>query len=357
MGLGATCGCDGRRPLCDCSAARAAQQPTREPAGEGSRCAGVLLVEVQSRAADALASSTATDEATTKGVFEIVRLRRRSLLALVMALGAAVVVLPAVAGSETGPTVKAEDAGVYGEAHRWSPEQTRIAPAEAVAFANGSTTIPHGIVWTSSVAPVCEASVPVGSGNFKTNWSGSCTFAQSGEYAFYCSYHGPIMHGTVIVASTGTTTTTTSTQPTTPGAATGSPPLSGSGPSTAPAGAPASPLLGSAATAVKLASSQRGSQVRGSVTVSQAGAGGRLEVDLLAKSSSLAVAGHSKRSRVGRIVRSALQPGSVRFTVILNARAKHALRGHRRLALQVQIRLTPAHGSAVTVTRSVLLHA
>jgi plastocyanin len=279
------------------------------------------------------------------------------LLALVMALGAAVVVLPAVAGSETAPTVKAEDGGVYGEAHRWSPEQSRIAPAGAVAFVNGSTTVTHGIVWTSSVVPVCEASVPVGSGNFKTNWSGSCTFAQSGEYAFYCSYHGPIMHGTVIVASTGTTTTTTSTQPTTPGAATGSPPLSGSGPSTAPAGAPASPLLGSAATAVKLASRQRGSQVRGSVTVSQAGAGGRLEVDLLAKSSSLAVAGHSKRSRVGRIVRSALQPGSVRFTVILNARAKHALRGHRRLALQVQIRLTPAHGSAVTVTRSVLLHA
>jgi plastocyanin len=318
-----------------------------------------LLVEVQSRTADALASSTATEEATTKGGFEIVRLRRRLLSALVMALGAAVVVLPAVAGSETGPTVKAEDGGVYGEAHRWSPEQTRIAPAGAVTFVNGSTTVPHGIVWTSSVVPVCEASVPVGSGNFKTSWSGSCTFAQSGEYAFYCSYHGPSMHGTVIVASTGTTptTTTTSTQPMTPGAPTGSPPAGESGPSTAPAGALGSPLLGSVATAVKLASSQRGSQVRGSVTVSQAGAGGRLEVDLLARSSSLAAARHSKRSRVGRIVRSALQPGSVRFTVILNATAKHALRSRRRLALQVQIRLTPAHGSAVTVTRSVLLHA
>jgi hypothetical protein len=107
---------------------------------------------------------------------------------------------------------------------------------------------------------------------------------------------------------------------------------------------------------VKLASTQHSSSVRGTVDISQAGGGGRLEVTLLATATSLAKAGHSSKVRVGRFLRSSLQAGVVSFTVPLTAKAKSALRAHKRLALTVQIVLTPTHGAAVTVTKSVVLH-
>jgi hypothetical protein len=95
--------------------------------------------------------------------------------------------------------------------------------------------------------------------------------------------------------------------------------------------------------------------VHGAVEVAQAG--GRLEVDLLAGNASLAKAKHPSRVRVGRVIRSSLQAGAVSFAVPLTAKAKSALRRHRRLALTVQIVLTPVHGAALTITRSVVLHA
>ena len=61
--------------------------------------------------------------------------------------------------------------------------------------------------------------------------------------------------------------------------------------------------------------------------------------------------------RVGGLVRSSLQAGSVSFSVPLSANDKAALRRHRRLALTVKITLTPQHGAAVTVTRDVVVHA
>jgi len=106
-----------------------------------------------------------------------------------------------------------------------------------------------------------------------------------------------------------------------------------------------------------LASRQRGSTVRGSIKVSQADSGGQLEVDLLAASASLAKAKHSGRVRVGRLVRSSLKAGSVSFAVALSAKGRASLRRRRRLALTVQVVLTPLHGAPVTVSRPVVLHA
>jgi hypothetical protein len=98
--------------------------------------------------------------------------------------------------------------------------------------------------------------------------------------------------------------------------------------------------------------------VGGSVEVSQSGAGGRLEVDLIANSASLAKVRHKKPPAVvGRLVRTSLSAGKVSFSVSLNAKAKSALRRHHKLALSVQIVLTPLHGAAVTITRSIVLHA
>jgi hypothetical protein len=108
-------------------------------------------------------------------------------------------------------------------------------------------------------------------------------------------------------------------------------------------------------TAASVAARQHGRSVRGSLVVSPAGAGGRLEVALLARGASLANVGRPPQVRVGRLVRASLRAGKVSFTVPISAKAKHALRLHRRLALTVAIVLTPAQGAAVTVTRSVVL--
>jgi plastocyanin len=104
---------------------------------------------------------------------------------------------------------------------------------------------------------------------------------------------------------------------------------------------------------------RHGSSLRGLLEVAQAGAGGRLEVDLIAKTASLAKANRSgsASTRVGRFVRTSIPPGKVSFLVALTARGKSALRRHRRLGLTVKITLTPTHGAAASMTRSVVLHA
>jgi hypothetical protein len=97
--------------------------------------------------------------------------------------------------------------------------------------------------------------------------------------------------------------------------------------------------------------------VHGSIKVSQAGSGGRLEVGLFAAGASLAKAGHPTQVRIGRLLRSSLKAGNVPFSVPLTAKGKAALRRHRRLALTAKITLTPLHGAAVTITRGIVVHA
>jgi plastocyanin len=289
---------------------------------------------------------------------EVVMFRRRLVMALLAVLGAAVVVLPTVAGSEASPTIKAVNSpgGYYGESHSWSPAEVTVSAGGVVTLAN-PTAVEHGVKWISGPeTPSCSAGIPVGTTAAAkgANWSGTCAFAKPGVYTFYCTVHGPEMTGTITVSPAGTVTTTT-TQPSSQGGgstttttttANGSAPAAGSG---------GSPLAGSAATAIRLAGNQRGKAVHGSVKVSQAGAGDRLEVDLLAANATLASSPHSTAVEVGRIVRTSLRPGTVHFTVPLNAKAKRALRAHRRLAVTVRIVLTPTAGSALTITRSVLL--
>lgn len=93
--------------------------------------------------------------------------------------------------------------------------------------------------------------------------------------------------------------------------------------------------------------------------VSQAGAGGKLEIDLIASSASLAKARHKKSASavIGRFVRSSVPAGKVSFSVALNARGKSALRRRHRLALTVKITLTPVSGSADVVTKSIVVRA
>ena len=272
------------------------------------------------------------------------RLRRRHL-PLVAVLGVATAVLPAIASSETSQTVTAENigGGFYGEEHRWAPPQVTVNAGGGVTFSN-PTEVKHGIHWINPPStPTCDSSVPVGTTETAagTKWSGTCTFAQSGAYTYYCTVHGAAMSGTITVNPDGTTTTTTTTGTAPTGTTTAPPPEAPSG----------SPLVGEPS----LRSSQHGTSVRGSLDISRAGAGDRLEVDLFASSASLATK-RSTRVRVGRFVRGSAPAGRQSFAVTLNARARRALKRHRRLALTVKIVLAPVYGETTTLTRAVVVH-
>jgi plastocyanin len=267
-------------------------------------------------------------------------------------------VLPAVAVSETTPTIKAVNTGgVYGERHEWSPSAVPVSEGGAVTISN-PTGVPHGVEWVGGPeTPSCAGNIPIGKGPSVSggNWSGTCTFSKAGTYTFYCTVHGPEMTGTITVNPNGTTTTTT-TNPA-PGGGSGPPsstsnPAPGSPPVT---GAGGSPSAAGALTAVSVPSRQRGRSVHGSLVVSQAAAGGRLEVTLQARGASLANLRRPPRVRVGRLVRASVNAGTVSFAVALSAKARHALAIHRRLAVTVTIVLAPPHGAALSATRTVVV--
>lgn len=296
-------------------------------------------------------------------------MRKGMLIAAAAVLGVLAVILPAVAGSETSPTITAVNGPGMPPSHSWSPPQATVGEGGSVAF-NNPTAVPHGVEWVSVPAtPVCSG-VPVGTTEAAsgTGWSGNCTFTRPGTYSFYCTVHGAAMSGTITVSAAAgeppvtTTTTTTTTPP--PGSTGSGGSGSGSGGSGQPGttgaggGAPgvgSSPFAGGAAQALKLKAQQRGNAVRGSLAVSSAGAHGRLEVDVLSKAASLARGGHSSTVRVGNLERGSLAAGTVRFAVALNARAKRALARRGHLALTVEITLTPPGGRAAKLERNVVL--
>jgi hypothetical protein len=283
------------------------------------------------------------------------RLRTLLLFALAALVGATVAVLPALAAAPSEAKLEVNENCVEPDWPCWAapgsgtPASTvTIAAGGEVKFADNATAA--AVVWTGS-APACSG-VPASA---MTKWEGTCKFEQPGTYKFESSTMfnvpglGDYTKYEIVVegAATGTTPTTTSTTPTTTTTTT---PTTPSEPSSG------SPLEGGSR-ALKLAGSQRGSTVHGSIKVSQAGSGGRLEVGLFAAGASLAKAGHPAQVRVGRLVRSSLKAGSVPFSVPLTAKGKASLRRHRHLTLTVKITLTPLHGAAVTIIRGVVVRA
>jgi hypothetical protein len=295
------------------------------------------------------------------------RPRMLMLFALAGLAGTAVAVLPALAAAPSEVKLEvAPNCNISGWAC-WNPKGSpegnvgfnevapfTIAQGGTISFEDNDADAPTDVIWIGVARPTSCMGV-VEAPPTKTGWKGTCTFSTPGEYEF--ESEGLFNDGTsnytkykVIVegASTGTTPTTpttttpTTTKPTTP--TTPNEPSSGS------------PLEGGSK-ALKLAGSQHGSTVHGSIKVSQAGSGGRLEVGLFAAAASLAKAGHPAQVRIGRLVRSSLTSGSVSFSVPLTAKGKASLRRHRHLTLTLKITLTPLHGAAVTITRGVVVHA
>ncbi|HEV3323197.1 MAG TPA: hypothetical protein VG147_13530 [Solirubrobacteraceae bacterium] len=277
----------------------------------------------------------------------VFRPRLLVLLALAALIGAAVAVLPALAAAPSEAKLEVNQNCVEANWPCWATPGSS-SPASKVTIATGGEVMftdkastAATVVWTGS-APTCTG-VPTSA---MTGWEGKCKFEQPGTYKFESSTLWPeYTKYEIVVEGAATNTTPTTTTTTTPTTTTPSAPTT-----------PSEPGHSSPLGALKLASTQRGSTVRGQVKVSQAGAGGRLVVSLFAAGGSLAKTGHSAQKRVGRLVRSSLQAGSVSFSVPLNANGKAALRRHRRLALTVKVTVTPQHGAAMTLTRSVVVH-
>jgi len=303
--------------------------------------------------------ATAGDIQHEKGGFTM-RPRTLLLFALAALVGVAVAVLPALAATPSAAKLEVNENCVENDWPCWAVpgSGSKPEPASKVTIAAGgevmftdNTNTKANIAWMGT-APACSSSVPVSPTSPQAHWEGKCKFEQPGTYRFesstlfnggpsenYTKYEIVVEGGAT--GTTPTTTTTTTTSPTTP---------------SEPSGGHGSPLEGGSR-ALKLAGSQRGSTVHGSINVSRAGSGARLEVGLFATGASLAKAAHPAQVRVGRLVRLLLKAGSVSFSVPLSAKGKASLRRHRRLTLTVKITLTPVHGATVTVTRVVVVHA
>jgi hypothetical protein len=191
--------------------------------------------------------------------------------------------------------------------------------------------VPHGVRWTGGPEKPSCSGVPVE--QEKIGWSGDCTFAQAGSYTFVCTVHPTEMKGTISVSS-------------------GAPPPAL--PET-PAVSPESPLQGLASGALRLARNQAGTSVRGSIALSPASAGGKLEVLLLTKGA-LTMAAPPASTRVGRLLRSPLGVGRVAFAVPLEGRARRALNSRDKLPLTVQVTVRAPGQAALTLKRGVVLH-
>jgi plastocyanin len=287
------------------------------------------------------------------------RLRNGLILGIVALLGAATVVLPAIASSETPPTVTAYSYKYLPEEkekHYWLNPNPEIAKGGTVTFTNASSEHRHGLKFTGGPAgatPECKGlTAEMGEVTGALNWQAECSFSAPGTYTFVCTVHPTEMTGTVVVAAAAGGTTTTTTTLTTPTGTTttpGSPPPGGSTET-------GQLLAGAASSAVRVARAQHGHGVHGSLDLSQAAAGGTLVLELLAPRASLASAGGAKPVQVGKLTRLSLHPGQFSFTVPLSTRARRALHRHGHLALRLRIRLSSAAGG-LTELRSVTLHA
>jgi len=272
-----------------------------------------------------------------------VRIRRTLGLASIAVLGAAVVVLPAVAGSETTPpSVIAQNVGLY--THYWTPPSVSVEPGGTVEFSN-STEVPHGIHWVGTPAgnPECTSGVPVGTTETAsgTKWTGTCKFAAAGTYTYYCTVHGAAMSGKITVGTPSIAPTTPTSTTTVPTGTTGEPGSGAGGTGTSPAT--------TAISALQLGAARHGGAVHGSLRVSQTAAGGTLTIVLQAR-----LGGH--RVEVGKLRRSQISAGSQSWTIALSGRARHALHAKGRLAVTAKVSLTPPAGTAVSLTRTLTLH-
>jgi len=214
--------------------------------------------------------------------------------------------------------------------YSWSTSDIAITAGQTVSFDNATAGF-HDVKFNQG-APACSG-LPA---TPKKQWTGaSCRFDNAGEYRFICETHPTLMIGYVHVAAAPTPTPTATA---TPGAS--------ATPTPAPEAEPGPERQITLAGAVAIPRSQTGTRVRGSVQVKLPGS--RLDVSLWAPRKALSGGKSGALVRIGRQTRASAPAGKLNFAVGTDAKARSALRRHRRLSVTVSIALTPPGGHKLT---------
>ena len=264
------------------------------------------------------------------------------------------------AGGQTVASFVAVDGaeGDYGDLPpRWSGPSgataISIAPGATVGFSYPAGASVHNATF-EGLQPVCTQTSPTQSGPGSRlpstasgpGWAGTCTFNASGVYQLACGLHSE-MRGTITVGRSPPPPP----PPPPPGAPPppAPPPPPGAAPPPAPGAPPPASALGAAASGLKVAATQTGTVVRGSVLVARPGS--RLDVRLIARRKALGSTRQSGSVSVGSLRRTSVGGRRVEFAVKLSAAAKRVLRRDGRLAITLRLTVTPATGDAYSATR------
>ncbi|HEY6890289.1 MAG TPA: hypothetical protein VI300_20970, partial [Solirubrobacter sp.] len=239
---------------------------------------------------------------------------RVSAKALLVAAAMACAAAPALAysGATAGGSFTAID--YAWQANGTNATTVTITPGQTVTFGYPSGTESHDAHFTGKQPSSCPGlpAYPA-----KQGWSAECRFDAAGSYPFVCDFH-PEMTGTVVVAVAATPTPTSTAVPTatadpiaTPGATATPPPAPGATPE------PTATAQKQTTLKVRLARIQRGTRVRGSVSVSEPAS--RLEVTVMAG-----------KAKAGIYRKTSTASGLIPFSVALDAHARRTLAKARR---------------------------
>jgi plastocyanin len=272
------------------------------------------------------------------------RLKTRELV-VAAACGIAVGV-PALAYGRADPVVTINASGADPN-YAWDQPDVTIAAGDTVKFSNHQTATSafHNVTFDAKPT-TCTQTSGTGAGTVsqgpmpsivRKNWDGECRFDTPGTYNFVCSAHAN-MTGTIHVVAAPAPTPTATAPP-------GAYPTPAPTPDPGPTGGPQQTQT-TLAGAVAVAKSQKGTRVRGSVDVKLAGS--RLEVSVWVPRKAVSASKSTKLIRIGRSTQTSTPAGKVNFAVGTDAKAKSALRRHRRLSVTVSVALTPPGGHKLT---------
>ncbi len=244
----------------------------------------------------------------------------KSLLAAALVCA---VLTPARAHGQSTATFTATDPFAWSANGTGANTLTITAPGTVTfEYPPGSGTNGHNVVWEGTPPP-CDGNIP-GLGTYgRRGWKGTCSFDTPGTYRFECKVHTPLMKGTVVIVAPEATAVETATP--TPAAA----PAGGDAP-VAPQATPQPIRPAATPLSAAVAAAQKGTSVRGTVTIAQAAS--RLEVTV-----------KLNHRRVGHYLKAAAAAGSRPFAVGLDARTRRQLQRRHSLKLSVIVAVGVQH--------------
>jgi plastocyanin len=250
--------------------------------------------------------------------------------------------------------------GDYGEIPpRWSGPNgsaaMSIAPGGTISFSYPAGASVHNATFEGQ-QPVCTQTSPTVAGPGPRlpavasgpGWAGTCTFNATAVYRLVCGIHAE-MRATITVGNPSPPPGPPPPPP--PGAPPPPPPPAGTAPPPAPGAPTPTGALGAAASSLKVAATQTGTVVRGSLLIARAGS--RLDVRVNARRKALGLTPQTGSVSVGRVRRTAVGGRRVAFSVNLTAAARRVLRRNGRLAITLRVTVTPATGDPYSATRAV----